>query len=91
MHEPAIILTALGMLAALLAFAVRLGMQAGRIEESQRTVLAKMNALDQIPGLVVRVGNVEHFTSRNTSDIKELAEKVGEHRGRLDSIPDPGE
>lgn len=88
MHDPSIVLTIIGMLAALLLFAVRLGMQAGRIEQAQTTVLSKMGALDAIPSLVTRVGNVEEVVKRNTSDITRLREQAAEHRGRAQSNHD---
>lgn len=80
-------------IATLIGIAVRVGMAAGRIEEAQKTLNSRLGALDTIPELTVRVGSVEQFQARNTSDIRELDRKVahlrGENTGRFRALSEP--
>lgn len=73
---------------------MRFASAAARIELSQQNLHDRMASIDQIPTLIVRVGNLENFTMKNTSDIKGLIGRVnraeGEQIGRR-SRPDPEE
>ncbi len=72
----------------LLSLAGKLGASAQRIETAQAEFASKIGALDEIPKLLVRVGVIENYVARNTSDIKDLIGKTAEHRGRLESLHD---
>ncbi len=72
----------------LMTLASKLGASAQRIESAQKSFAEKVAVLDQIPTIIMRIGIIEQYVAKNTSDIKDLIGRTGEHRGRLESLHD---
>lgn len=78
-------------LATLISIAVRVGKSAGRIEHAQERLEKRLDALDHIPTVLVRLGTLETVVTKHTSDIRDLLQKFAYARGREDSRHDTEE